>query len=130
VPNRNSDSFQVSEINELLRGQQRYSLNYTDEDETSDDEQEPPSPVEQLRGDFDDMRLYGDLFPHVPAYSSRDLLVGQYTRNTKMEDIIKGIPTQNQCIALIRAYLAGYHTVSPMFHSPLFWMEVKNFFHK
>jgi hypothetical protein len=76
------------------------------------------------------MRLYGDIFPHVPAYSTRDLLVGQYSRNAKMEDIIESIPTQTQCITLIRAYLAGYHTVSPMFHSPAFWHDVKCFFQK
>ena len=101
---------QVSEINELLRNQQRYTLNQ-DEDYNSEENTELPDPTAQIRSDLEDMRLYGDIFPHVPAWSSREVHVGQFARNLKLHETIRGIPSQAQCVALIRAYLAGYHVM-------------------
>ena len=107
---------QVSEINQLLSNQQRYSQSHTDEEYNSYEVPAPPSPTGQMRAELEDMRLYGDIFPHVPAWSSRDLLVGQFSRDAKMDEIIKGIPTQTQCVHLIRAYLAGYHVRHTLSH--------------
>jgi hypothetical protein len=79
---------------------------------------------------MEDLTLVGDIFPHIPAWSSRNTLLAQYSRNPDVKDLIEDIPGQAQCVALIRAYLAGYHTVTPLFHSPSFWQQVRDLFQK
>jgi hypothetical protein len=76
-----------------------------------------------------DRRLYGDIFPRVPAWDTRNMLLAQYSRNPDIRALIEDMPSQTQCVALIRAYLAGYHTVMPLFHSPTFWQQVRESYH-
>jgi hypothetical protein len=52
-----TDTPQVSEIDELLRSQQRYSLNPVEYDDDSGEEQDPPDPTQQVRSGLEDMQV-------------------------------------------------------------------------
>ena len=127
-------SKEVAEINDLLRNQQRYSaINPFDDDKSSDETVLTPSSRTQSRsrqGSVEDHRLFGDIFLHVPAWSSQDLLVSQFSRDPNVEEAIDNLPSEAQCYVLIQAYLAGYHTVSPLFDGPSFKKDVRGFFQK
>jgi hypothetical protein len=52
-----TDTPQVSEIDELLRSQQRYSLNPVEYYDDSGEEQDPPDPTQQVRSGLEDMQV-------------------------------------------------------------------------
>ncbi|KAK5167509.1 uncharacterized protein LTR77_007208 [Saxophila tyrrhenica] len=120
-------SEEINDINELLRNQQRFFVNNADDESESESEQHthPGGLAVRLRGD---RRTYGDIFPDVPAFRPQDVAVGQYARNPDVTELLRALPSQHQCAGLIRAYLAGYHSVSPLFHSPSFWQQAREFF--
>lgn len=120
-------SDEITEINNLLRNQQRYD-NHENQDYAFEEDPDLGIAPGITRSGTEDRRLYGNIFPSVPAWSNQDVAVGQYSRSPDIKVLIHDLPTQQQCVALIRAYLGGYHTVSPLFHSPSFWQQAREVF--
>ena len=67
---------QIGEINDLLKGQQRFYVNAEDSFQF-DDEPEFQSGGLSSRLGNEDRRMYGDIFADVPAWKSQDVAVGQ-----------------------------------------------------
>ena len=68
----------------------------------------------------DAKRLFGDIFSSVPAWSSRNLFLETISQEPSIEDFVNDLPSEGKCEILIQAYLAGYHTIDPLFHTPSF----------
>ena len=123
-------SKECSEISDLLRNQQRYTVS------RSSSTRPPDTTYASQRRDsgylsIEEEHLPGDIFMHVPAWSARDLHVEQFSIKSNAADgIVNDLPTPDQCHSLIQTYLAGYHTISPLFHSLSLWRQVKALFER
>ena len=126
-------SKEVSEINDLLRHQQRSSTSHTPDAWSTTIRSDGSSTV--LHHDSggespgaEDRYLYGDLFPYPPAFAAENIPT-QSSKERHVSECISNLPSPAQCDVLIKSYLSGYHTIAPLFHSPTFEEKVQQFLH-
>ncbi|KAH9216519.1 fungal-specific transcription factor domain-containing protein [Leptodontidium sp. 2 PMI_412] len=72
-------------------------------------------------------QLCGDMFPPPPEWTSEDRTTRYAARLTSPGELLDGLPSGEQCEALVWIYMEGYHTISPLFHGPSFLQDVRRY---
>ena len=110
---------EINEINDLLQGQQRSSSTHITDDLSEDSEfTKSESTAKRADSDLLEQESTSELYPQTPMFLSSGMHSERHTGHVDMKQLSKGLPAQAQCEMLIDAYMAGYHTISPMIHGP------------
>lgn len=110
---------EVHEINDLLRGQQGADLTHIWSDPSQDEEiSEPRTTATTLGSGSSGPQSANELYPETPLFLSSGMLSERNLRHVDSRQITEALPGQAECDILLDAYLAGYHTISPMVHGP------------
>ncbi|KAF8860231.1 hypothetical protein BDZ45DRAFT_724757 [Acephala macrosclerotiorum] len=134
-------SVDISEINYLLQQQQQYTIDsalFVKDEERDLTAQSRLARHDSTSTDTSEAQqknikrqLCGDIFLQQPEWTSSENNALRSARTTTRipspEVILDGLPSKEQCQALIWAYIEGYHTVSPLFHGPSFLQQAQTY---
>ena len=110
---------EVNEINDLLRGQQGFELTHIRNCPSEGEEVSEPRTTAKTRGSGSfGQGSASQLYPETPTFLSSGMFSERHTTHVDARQLTDALPARAGCEVLLDAYMAGYHTISPMIHGP------------